>query len=188
MTVLQITKHRLHWLLGLIERKASLVQSASACLCRNGHLCPTSPHQGKGAKKPLCRRPLNSALNHTLGRLLSDKATEQTDDLEKKKKTPTPPCSMRETTGEIIHEDGWKFSRAIDALLRLVGTRSEGLWNTCRLESGKRTKPLLLLPHNFAQFSEFCGLALIREQHLAYWAFCRHQLWATQFQDNVAYD
>lgn len=48
-TVQQITKHRLHWLLGLIERKASLVRSASACLCRNWHLCETSPHQ---AKKP----------------------------------------------------------------------------------------------------------------------------------------
>lgn len=44
-----------------------------------------------------------------------------------KTKHPPPLFLTRETTGEIIHEDEWKFSRAIDALLRLAGTRSEGL-------------------------------------------------------------
>lgn len=43
----QITKHRVHWLLGLIERKASLLQSASAWLRRNGHESPTSSQQAK---------------------------------------------------------------------------------------------------------------------------------------------
>lgn len=145
--VQQISKHRLHWLPGVIERKASPVRSASACRCRNGHLCPSSPHQAKGAKKALCRRPLNSALNHTLGRILfwwGDRADRRCWPERKKKKTRQhsfPLFSPRETTGEIIHEDGGKFSRAIDALLRLPGTRSEGLCNTCR-----GTRPPLLLP------------------------------------------
>lgn len=90
---------------------------------------PYLTSSGKTAKKHLCRRPLNSALNHTLGRLLSDEATEETEDVGGKKEKKHPPLLLLtgETTGEIIHEDGWKFSRAIDALLRLAGTRSEGL-------------------------------------------------------------
>lgn len=68
----------------------------AGCICLPVQKWASVPYltsSGKGAKKPLCRRPLNSALNHTLGRLLSDEATEQTDDVgekKKKKKTPTP--------------------------------------------------------------------------------------------------
>lgn len=36
---------------------------------------PYLTSSGKGAKKPRCCRPLNSALNHTLGRFLSDEVT-----------------------------------------------------------------------------------------------------------------
>ncbi len=97
-TVQQITKHRLHWLLGLIERKASLVRSASACLCRNGHLRPTSPHQAK--------EPRNlSAVDHLTQRSITlwedsfqmRRQSRQTmSGEEKKKKTPTPPLARRE--------------------------------------------------------------------------------------------
>lgn len=158
------------------------------CICLPVQKWASVPYltsSGKGAKKPLCRRPLNSALNHTLGRFLSDEATEQADDVRKKHCTyAPPPRSTRETTGEIIHEDGWKFSRAIDALLRLAGTRSEGLWNTCRGGSGERTTPSSMLPPplcTIAHCAEFCGLALIEEQHLAYWACCWHPLEASWF-------
>lgn len=154
MRVQQITKHRLHWLLGLIERKASLVRSASACLCRNGHLTSS----GKGAKNPLCRQLLNSALNHTLWRLRSDEVTEQTEDVGKKKRKKK---ALRETTGEITHQDGWKFSRAIDALLRLAGTRSKGPWNTCREGSGKRAKPPPLLPPPLSHCAECIGTSIL---------------------------
>lgn len=139
-TVRQITKHRLHWLLGLIERKASLVRSASACLCRNGHLCPTSPHQAE--------EPRNlSAVDHLTRRSITlwEDSFQMRRQSRQTMSTKTHPHSRRstgETTGEIIHEDGWKFSRAIDALLRLAGTTSEGLWNTCRGGSGKRERGL----------------------------------------------
>lgn len=56
---------------------------------------PYLTSSGKGAKKPLCRRPLNSALNHTLGRFLSDEATEQADDVRKKHCTYAPPPPAR---------------------------------------------------------------------------------------------
>lgn len=42
-----------------------------------------------------------------------------------KKKEEEKKAGLGETTGEIIREDRWKFSRAIDALLRLAGTRSK---------------------------------------------------------------
>lgn len=38
---------------------------------------------GKEAKKPLCRQPLNSAFNHTLGRVLPDEETERAEEVEK---------------------------------------------------------------------------------------------------------
>lgn len=101
MTVQQITKHRLHWLLGLIERKASLVWSASACLCRNWHLYRTSPHQAK--------EPRNlSAVDHLTQRSITlwedsfqtRRHCRQTV-VEKrkergKKRNAHPPCSRQE--------------------------------------------------------------------------------------------
>lgn len=158
-TVQQITKHRLHWLLGLIERKASLVRSASACLCRNGHLCPSSPHQAK--------EPRNlSAVDHLTQRSItlwedSFQMRRQSRQTMSTKKPPTLPCSTRETTGEIIHEDGWKFSRAIDALLRLAGTRSEGLWNTCRGGSGKENEASAVAASNTLHNCSLCWVLWI---------------------------
>ena len=64
------------------------------CICLPVQKWASVPYltsSGKGAKKPLCRRPLNSALNHTLGRFLSDEATEQADDVGKKNLAPTRP-------------------------------------------------------------------------------------------------
>lgn len=98
-TVQQITKHRLHWLLGLIERKASLVRSASACLCRNWHLRPTSPHQAK--------EPRNlSAVDHLTQRSITlwedsfqtRRQSRQTMSKRERgrKKNTHPPCSRRE--------------------------------------------------------------------------------------------
>lgn len=74
------------------------------CICLPVQKWASVPYltsSGKGAKKPLCRRPLNSALNHTLGRFLSDEATEQADDVRKKHCTyaPPPPLDARDHGG-----------------------------------------------------------------------------------------
>lgn len=61
---------------------------------------PYLTSSGKGAKKPRCCRPLNSALNHTLGRFLSDEVTADRACLvggwggAEKTKQNTPPPSV----------------------------------------------------------------------------------------------
>lgn len=60
---------------------------------------PYLTSSGKGAKKPRCCRPLNSALNHTLGRFFLDEVTADRACLvgggdgggSRKNKTPPPP-------------------------------------------------------------------------------------------------
>lgn len=58
VTAMLNAKHRLHWLVGLIEGRASQVQSASACLGRMHRECPNSPHQANLS----LHQPLNLAL------------------------------------------------------------------------------------------------------------------------------
>lgn len=105
----------------------------------------TSSHTG--AKKPLCRRPLNSALNHTLGGLLSEEATEQTWHRGKKNHPPTAFSRERPRGKSTMKMDGNSAEQLMHSLV----------WLRQHLR-----EPLLLLPP-----SPFCGLALIELQHFA---------------------
>lgn len=140
---------------------------------------------GKEAKKPLCLRTLSSALNHTLGRLFSDEATEQAGGVWQN--TP-PPQQERPQGKSSMKTDGNSAEQLMHFFIWLGQDLRD--YETLVEEEAERQRGLCYCCfHHFAQLlTEFCGLALIEEQHLAYWAFSRLSLRATRFLDNATFD
>lgn len=126
------------------------------------------PHltsSGKGAKKPLCCRPLNSALNLTLERIFPD---EETEDVEKNH----PALLFLKTEGDRPRGKSWK---------EIDGNSSEPLmhsfvWLVQDLRDCKSLVKGETKNKGFCSRSAFhAGLpeqTLIEEQHLTYWWFC----------------